>query len=324
MPINMAYNIDRKVSIMERGVSGDRLPRHLRAKVIEMNSRDPLSGMTPYFVAEPDALGRLCNPSGQIIAKPYSSWGAAVNMLVAWNDSQRPLNAATRAAKHRLQQLGQLDKWGMDIFFKAFLDIDEVFFGRSLRDNVYLCWTFEDCRAVAYTETRIKRNRNKVTIKLNGFYFPQSGFTVHDGFSTLMHECIHAYLKLWSPRWRDFVELVDPRKRNTPGHGDSFQQCMRAIQARLGPTRFLRVDLGGEDQVGGTVSLGSDLRFRWDIAGSLMVKGERSEPFYDYAWRKVLPTDAEENARDPDLDRWSTSSIDERLRRSDERLRAGS
>lgn len=203
--------------------------------------------------------------------------------LERYNDPDQPLNENAKAALGRLQDLGNLDRWHGDTFMKIFLDIDDLFFNRNIRDNVYVCWTCEPEKpALAYSTGVGRKGCPRVTIAFNIPHLVTPEVDVHEAIQVVIHEMCHAYLDIHCDS-KEFLDspTVDFReflRRGATGdahaqmvHSTSFVRCANAIQRRLGPTRYLYMaKVAG--QSGGTVALGTPLRSIWDKFGGFMTE----------------------------------------------------
>lgn len=56
-------------------------------------------------------------------------------------------------------------------------------------------------------------------------------------FGTLVHEMLHAYLKVWSRGGTDQEPSIEPERG--PGHGQTFMTCARYLERRLGNVRIV-------------------------------------------------------------------------------------
>ncbi|MCJ1388990.1 hypothetical protein MMC18_001843 [Xylographa bjoerkii] len=174
-----------------------------------------------------------------------------------------PEDHEVHEAIRRLQYLPKLLSWGPDIVYKAFDDLDLVLFGGALRGGCKLRWTDSETFKENYPELEpltgygvtcnLCRNPKSVALPREEFepidsrkwpscsdihlnttkHFLEpiqaEGRTRWDEmWGTLLHEMVHAYLRVTiNPRYRVF-EWTDPQRI----HGRHFQRCLRAINAR--------------------------------------------------------------------------------------------
>ena len=168
-----------------------------------------------------------------------------------------------QGAIQRLQRIPELQSWGPDIVYKAFDDLDLVLFGGALRGCSKLRWTDTETFIEDYPELE---PMNGYGVTCNCLISPRSVALPHEElepipllryqacacihlnttkhflqpiqaidrsrwdemWGTLLHEMVHAYLRVTiNPTRRDF-ERTDPQGI----HGRHFQRCIRAINAR--------------------------------------------------------------------------------------------
>lgn len=217
-----------------------------------LNSMDPTVGPTYYEIVDSDALRRAHDPKLSATAPQIHHWETAVEALERFNDPQRPLPRRAKEALRRLQALGTLDRWHGDIFLKIVLDIDDLFFNRNLRENVCFRWVCEPEKScLAYCNPRANGDPcHRVSVNFNVPHLVQPHHDVHEAIMIVIHEMIHAYTCVHC----DGGKLLDSATvdraawlaRGAPskgfqqvGHGVAFARCLKAIQARIGPTRNL-------------------------------------------------------------------------------------
>ncbi|KAI9703855.1 MAG: hypothetical protein M1836_007627 [Candelina mexicana] len=158
------------------------------------------------------------------------------------------------AAMDRLQGLGNLNRWGSDIAIKAFNDLDKIFFMGTLRGNVYLRWSdkFDTTAAAWLGVTQPPSDASpRIMIQLSTTTLKSRLCSLRDVWATLLHEMIHAYLRLMvSPE-----NLYDEDPRMPPGHGPCFQACLNALQSRIGNPKYIKLDVchvdSGQPKAGG-------------------------------------------------------------------------
>ena len=160
-----------------------------------------------------------------------------------------PLSDAQKAAVKRLNDLREAKRWGPDIIFKIFNDLDLLLFRGKLRGNVYLRWdntSGPESKTLGSTlYSKITNNRCRITMGFANATKATVG--LRDVLSTLIHEMVHAYLMILT---RDDE---GPSDKATDGHGNSFIKCSKAVMKRLGP--------GFKDII---ESPGYDSRRQWD------------------------------------------------------------
>ena len=105
-----------------------------------------------------------------------------------------PLNARQAAALRRLQDLEKVGKYGPDIVFKIFNDLDTLLFQGVLNGNVYLCWMSEavtplsaGCAGITWSAGSRAR---RISMELNEDILQRSTTRLRDVISTLVHEGI--------------------------------------------------------------------------------------------------------------------------------------
>lgn len=141
--------------------------------------------------------------------------------------------AEYRDAWRRIKQLRSrsLTWHDYELVTKMFNDLDTAIFHGDLRYRVYLIW--ED----------MQRSGNGT---LNGYCrSPLWGTGERIGicmatrgvFGTLLHEMLHAYLKVWSRGGTDQEPSIEPERG--PGHGQTFMTCARYLERRLGNVRIV-------------------------------------------------------------------------------------
>lgn len=127
----------------------------------------------------------------------HMSMGEATRRLENAHRPGTSLDAFQNAALQRLQDLEKVGKYGSDIVFKIFNDLDTLLFQGVLNGNVYLRWSSAD--------EFISQNGNgeaagrmskpgfisrRVGIQLNEDILQLSTTRLRDAISTLVHECI--------------------------------------------------------------------------------------------------------------------------------------
>lgn len=127
----------------------------------------------------------------------HMSMGEATRRLENAHRSGNPLNAGQKAALQRLQDLEKVGKYGPDIVFKIFNDLDTLLFHGALNGNVYLRWSSTDefIRQNGYGEASGRTSQPgfvamRVGIQLNEGVLQLSTTRLRDVISTLVHECI--------------------------------------------------------------------------------------------------------------------------------------
>ena len=106
------------------------------------------------------------------------------------------LNAAQEAALQRLQGLEQAEKYGPDIVFKVFNDLDTLLFQGVLKGNVRLGWVSDDVFARGGSSLSSGRTwppetlAKRVGIELNEDILQLSTTRLRDMISTFVHECV--------------------------------------------------------------------------------------------------------------------------------------
>lgn len=145
-----------------------------------------------------------------------------------------PLSDAQKAAVKRLNDLQAAHRWGPDIIFKIFNDLDLLLFRGKLKGNVYLRWDKQsdemngpDSRCLGVTSYAIGGDcRCKLELSLTNATLATVG--LRDVLSTLVHEMVHAYLLVETDADRGYSDEM------TQGHGHSFNKCAKAVLKRLG------------------------------------------------------------------------------------------
>ncbi|MCJ1400833.1 hypothetical protein MMC11_004041 [Xylographa trunciseda] len=197
----------------------------------------------------------------------YSGWEFLRSL------QRTPKDAEVHEAIRRLQHIPKLVSWGPDIIYKAFDDLDLVLFGGALRGGCKLRWTDTatfvadnpdlepmDGWGVTCNERISPRSvalPHETAESIHAHYWP-SRSCIHlnarkhflepikvedrsrwdEMWGSLLHEMVHAYLRLTiMPTRRDF-EWADPQGI----HGKHFQRCIRAINARA---EALGLGIGG-------------------------------------------------------------------------------
>ena len=131
----------------------------------------------------------------------YMSMGEATRRLEHAHRPGKPLNAGQEAALQRLQDLEKVGKYGPDIVFKMFNDIDTLLFQGVLRGNVYLRWSSDDALTslvgmkslalcFAGLTSSAGYHAKRVSVQLNEDMMQLSTIRLRDVIGTLVHECI--------------------------------------------------------------------------------------------------------------------------------------
>ncbi|KAI9816596.1 MAG: hypothetical protein M1827_001728 [Pycnora praestabilis] len=153
------------------------------------------------------------------------------------------------AALDRLTALSQVGRWGPDVVIKTFDDLDLVFFRGKLRGNIYLRWTSPQPTSSERRDQRHSLGTTwsyrslagcpRIAIELSSEILTRQEMSLRDVWSTLLHEMCHAYLG----HLNDYCEDDKDDDMSNPGHGRYFQKCIRAVQSRLGGSRWIRLDI---------------------------------------------------------------------------------
>ena len=178
-----------------------------------------------------------------------------------------------RQAIQRLRHIPRLQSWGPDIVYKAFDDLDLALFGGALRGGCKLRWTdsasfaedHPDCEpmsgyattchelvspdAVALPHEEVEpihwmEKPYYCYISLNATSHFLEPMDTRDRtrwdemWGTLLHEMVHAYLRVTINSHARVFEWTDPQRE----HGVHFQRCLRAINARA---EDLELGVGG-------------------------------------------------------------------------------
>lgn len=191
---------------------------------------------TPYPILQ-EELDILQSRSRQPATAPHLTLHTATHQLEQFHAQPRN-SPIEKAALARLHELQHAPRFGRDIVFKAFNDIDTVYFAGRLHHNVQLSWG--DCpRGVAGTTAPAYHRSSpipRVRITLDRALLKAATTRLRDVWAVLMHEMVHAYLMVLCARWRDDDE-------RDPGHGRHFRRCMEAVQRGLGGRRFVELGL---------------------------------------------------------------------------------
>lgn len=142
----------------------------------------------------------------------HMSMGEATRRLENAHRPGNPLDAGQKAALQRLQDLEKVGKYGPDIVFKIFNDLDTLLFHGALNGNVYLRWSSTDelIRQNGYGKASGRMSEpgfiaKRVGIQLNKDILQLSTTRLRDAIATLVHECIVSHpwpilLCIW-PEW---------------------------------------------------------------------------------------------------------------------------
>lgn len=189
---------------------------------------------TPYRISQ-EELDILQSRSRPARTEPHLTIGSATRKLERFH--AQPRGATEEAAMQRLAGLRHAHRFGKDVVFKVFNDIDAVFFAGRLYRNVYLCWG--DCAegvAGATAPPRPWPGCPRVRIRLDRTHMELPTTRLRDVWSVLMHEMVHAYLVVLCEEYHD-VDEPDP------GHGRHFRRCLAAVQKGLGGKEFVELDV---------------------------------------------------------------------------------
>jgi len=189
---------------------------------------------TPYPISQSE-LDILQSHSRRPRTKPHLTLSSATRKLERFH--AHPHSPAETAALHRLTELRHAPRFGKDVIFKTFNDIDAVFFAGRLYQNIYLCWS--DCPDGVAGSTAPPRGwpgSPRVRIRLDRMHMELPTTRLRDVWSVLMHEMVHAYLMVACVEYHD---LDEP----DPGHGRHFKRCLAAVQRGLGGREFVELDL---------------------------------------------------------------------------------
>ena len=169
--------------------------RHLR------NCREPIradSG-TPYPCSQRDLDGYV-RFHGSNRNAVYVSATTATNNLTRLLDIHQEPDASASAALGRIAEGLRNSRWGPDIVFKAFKDLDLAFFGGILIGNVLLKWkSYEGLRVLLPGSTdwgwTPKTGHGQCAINLNAsviFKYARDPF--REMWRTMLHEmCVSLY-----------------------------------------------------------------------------------------------------------------------------------
>ena len=164
--------------------------------------------------------------------------------------------AAAIARLQRLHSLRQSNTWAPDLIFKAFDDLDLALFQGKLRGHIRLRWKTEeeyaeqfpgrvDCYAMTQFSYRtLEDDEGKELWSFGAYINLRSGKIFQDPlkgivtrwdemFGTLIHEMVHAYLRV-TVRFtstRDHL-WCDADRCHGYGHGEHFQRCLEAANNR--------------------------------------------------------------------------------------------
>ncbi|MCJ1382233.1 hypothetical protein MMC17_005346 [Xylographa soralifera] len=216
-----------------------------------------------------------------------------------------PEDKEVQGAIRRLQCIPKLRSWGPDIVYKAFDDLDLVLFRGALRGCSKLRWTDTETFIKNYANLEPMAGHGVTSNFLipPGFValpheevepipclFYQSCAYIHlnttshflqpiqavdrsrwdEMWGTLLHEMVHAYLRVTiNPTRRDF-ERTDPQRL----HGRHFQRCIRAINARL---EQLGIGIGGVFQNEWAVQVEGCWLDQYGTAWPCKIEGDEEE-----------------------------------------------
>ncbi|MCJ1483772.1 hypothetical protein MMC06_003940, partial [Schaereria dolodes] len=215
---------------------------------------------TPYPYKEADLVYLYNGPTDKDIlpnsqdpdtTRNYSTMKVVTRYLEDQLDPYKPFSSAEAAAIARLQTISHLQAWDPDIVYKAFRDLDYVFFDGRLDGLSRLRWrTREDIEkefpnspntgtSYATTHTLYKDTEHKITkrqyrfphvrIDLNSttIFGPDQDprRTVYRNmWGTLLHEMVHAFMHITTPGYMHFH-----RRDGDISHGSHFQRCLWAV-----------------------------------------------------------------------------------------------
>ena len=160
-----------------------------------------------------------------------------------------------RAALRRLNVLSSVqryDDWGADVIYKAFKDVDTIFFNGMLRYRVRIVWRSADGmvaqqpnsdRDMSNTAGICSEEKKHLNMMTPGdedtvtalgyakmiFLEPFQGNTKWDNmWGVLLHEMVHAYLHTQTSEHAQIWLESDKNKH----HGEYFERCIRAVNQR--------------------------------------------------------------------------------------------
>ncbi len=197
---------------------------------------------TPYPVSQ-DEIDVLQDPTLYPRREPYLSLSAATRKLEEF--LHQPRGPKEREALRRLRDLEYATgRFGRDIVFKVFNDIDTVFFAGKLYHNVLLTWghcSTDDTIGETWPPSPPHR---RVRIVLDYRLLTKPTSRLREGWSTLIHEMVHAFHLV---KCTDCLESDDP----DPTHGRHFVRCLGAVRNSLRGESFIKLspdhDLCGSD-----------------------------------------------------------------------------
>ena len=221
---------------------------------------------TPYPAEDAYLLSLYRGFSNAEVIKYAQDEASLTTMELATRDLEHILHQTTALAPEavgaidrlqRLYSLRQSNTWGPDLIFKAFDDLDLALFQGKLRGHIQLSWKTEaeftqryPGRVNSYAMTqfsyRILRNNagkkacwsfvafiNLRSSKI--FQDPLEGNSTRwdEMFGTLIHEMVHAYLRITVrlTSTRDHL-WCDGDRCHGYGHGEHFQRCLEAANNR--------------------------------------------------------------------------------------------
>ena len=194
------------------------------------DSGTPYPCTTSHINLLRDRQRKSCTQSGQLTLE--EALARFVHFSFAPLHTKEQLDAL-----QRLQDLKHLT-CEPDVIFKIFDDFDTVFFDGQLHGNVCLEY-FETFLGGEACTNGADEWSNRVSILLNVLSFTLGDATLHDVITNLMHEMVHAYLRV----------LCEPHADDSSdkfGHGYVFWVCIDALEYKLGGAGYANFENGME------------------------------------------------------------------------------